>query len=162
MELVDLLSGAGIELLGVLGEEMKVRYSGEDVPGDEDGLLVLVKLPRKRRAGGPVEDVEYFAFAMWPIREASIATGHLAASGPRDPLAPLVVQQFERARACAVGVQVLRTAPALTRRAAKFFCGLDRDLGDPKVALIGAGALGSQVHGHLARMGWGRLVGHRP
>ena len=156
MELVDLLAGAGIKLLGVLGEEMRLLYSGEDVPRDEDGLLVLVKLPRKRRAIGPVEDVEYCAFAMWPIREAAIATGHLAASGPRERLAPLVMQQFEPARARAVGVQVLRTAPTLTRTAAKFFCGLDRDLDDPKVVLVGAGALGSQVHGHLSRMGWGR------
>ena len=32
----------------------------------------------------------------------------------------------------------------------------DRTDEEPRVVLVGAGALGSQIHGNLSRMGWGR------
>ena len=155
-DLVDLLSCVGIDLLDVLAKELTQLFTGEYIPRVEDGLLVLVKLPRKRRSRGRVEALEYCAFAMRPIREAAIATGHFAAAGPSDPLGRLLEQQFDPARAATVTVAVLRTAPTLQRATAKFFSGLDPQSDDPKVVLVGAGALGSQFHNHLSRMGWGR------
>ena len=156
MNLVDTLAGAGITLLNVLVGELKRLYEGERIPRDDDGLMVLVKLPLQRQSCGPIEQVQYCAFAMRPIRETAIATGRFAASGPRDRLVWLLQSQFNPERARAVPVHVLRTERALDRAAAKFFSGMDPALDDPKIVLVGAGALGSQLYDHLSRMGWGR------
>ncbi len=154
-DLVDLLAHAGIGLVDVLVEEMKRLYDGERVPRDDDGLIVLAKLPRKRLSCGPIEHVQYCAFAMHSIRDAAIATGGFAGSGPHERLGWLLESQFDPERARAVRVDVLRAERALDRDAAKFFSGMEMGVVDPKVVLVGAGALGSQLHDHLSRMGWG-------
>ena len=156
LELVELLSRAKIDLLDALARALKLLFAGECIPRDEDGLLVLARLPRKRRTSGPIEGVQDLAFAMWPLREAALATGHFDASGPRDRLAQLLRQRFDPEAARAVGVEVLRTEPSLDRARARFLSGLDPESHDPQVVLVGAGALGSQLQSHLSRMGWGR------
>ena len=156
MDLVGLLAHAEIDLLTALIKELKRLYEGECIPEDDDGLIVLVKLPLQRQSHGRIERVQYCAFGMRPIRDAAIATGRFAASGHRDRLVWLLESQFDPKKARALPVHVLRTELALNRAAAKWFSGIDPSLDDPKIVLVGAGALGSQFQSHLSRMGWGR------
>ena len=156
MELIELLRLGGIDLVRVLVVHLGLLFGSGRRPRDQDGILVLVKLPRRRCPGGATEALETWAFAMGPIRDVAVATGHYAASGTGEPLGRLIDPQFDEARACDVAVEALRTAREVDRPSAKFHSGLDPGSEDPAVVLVGAGALGSQLHNHLSRMGWGR------
>ena len=156
MELIKLLRIAGIDLVRVLVDRLKLFFDGGRERHEGDCLLLLVRLLRRRRLTGAAEALEDWAFAIGPIRDVAVATGHYAASGPGKPLGGIVNPQFDEATACGVAVEVLRPVRAIDRAAAKFHSGLDPGSEDPAVVLIGAGALGSQLHNHLSRMGWGR------
>ena len=156
MELIKLLRIAGIDLVRVLVDRLKLFFDDGRERHEGDCLLLLVRLLRRRRLTGAAEALEDWAFAIGPIRDVAVATGHYAASGPGKPLGGIVNPQFDEATACGVAVEVLRPVRAIDRAAAKFHSGLDPGSEDPAVVLIGAGALGSQLHNHLSRMGWGR------
>ena len=156
MELIELLRRGGLDLVTAIVDQLETLFEGGCQPREEDALLLLVTLPRQRRRGGDPEVLETWAFAIGPIRDAAIATGRYEASGPGKPLGRLVVPQFNEAKAREVAVDALQPIGAIDRAAAKFHNGLDPDSLDPDVVLIGAGALGSQIHSHLSRMGWGR------
>ena len=156
MELIELLRLGGIDLVSAMVEQLGLLFEGGREPREEDGLLLLVKLLRRRRPAGATEALEAWAFAIWPIRDAAIATGHFADTGRRGPLGRLLEPQFDEATARDVAVEALRAVGAIDRAAAKLHSGLDPGSADPVVVLVGAGALGSQLHNHLSRMGWGR------
>ena len=156
MELIELLRLGGIDLVRVLVDQLGLLFGCGRSPREQDGILLLVKLPRRRRPGVATETLETWAFAMGPIRDVAVATGHYAASGRREPLGGLIVPQFDEAKARGVAVEALRTVRSIDRAAAKFHSGLDPGSKDLAVVLVGAGALGSQLHNHLSRMGWGR------
>ena len=156
MELIELLRLGGIDLVSAMVEQLGLLFEGGREPREEDGLLLLVKLLRRRRPAGATEALEAWAFATWPIRDAAIATGHFADTGRRGPLGRLLEPQFDEATARDVAVEALRAVGAIDRAAAKLHSGLDPGSADPVVVLVGAGALGSQLHNHLSRMGWGR------
>ena len=156
MELVELLRRGGIDLVVTMVKQLERLLEGGHQPREKDGLLLLVMLPRQRRPGSDPEVREIWVFAIWPFRAAAIATGRFAASGPGDPLGRVLVPEFDEAKARELGVVALQPIGAIDRAAAKFHNGLDPAAPDPNVVLIGAGALGSQLHSHLSRMGWGR------
>ena len=76
MELIELLRLGGIDLVSAMVEQLGLLFEGGREPREEDGLLLLVKLLRRRRPAGATEALEAWAFAIWPIRDAAIATGH--------------------------------------------------------------------------------------
>ena len=156
MELVELLRRGGIDLVDTMVEQLERLLEGGRQPREKDGLLLLVTLLRQRRPGSGPEVRETWAFAIRPFRDAAIATGRFAASGPGAPLGRVLVPEFDEANAREVGVVALQPIGAIDRAVAKFHNGLDPEAPDPNVVLIGAGALGSQLHSHLSRMGWGR------
>ena len=156
LELIELLRRGGIDLVSVLVEQLGLLFERRHQPREKDGLLLLVTLPRRRRPASETEALEAWAFAIIPIRDAAIATGRFAASGPRGPLGRLLEPQFDEAVARGVAVEALQPVRAMNRSSAKFFSGLDPESQDPDVVLVGAGALGSQLHNHLSRIGWGR------
>ena len=156
MELIERLRLGGIDLVSAMVEQLGLLFEGGREPREEDGLLLLVKLLRRRRPAGATEALEAWAFAIWPIRDAAIATGHFADTGRRGPLGRLLEPQFDEATARDVAVEALRAVGAIDRATAKLHSGLDPGSADPVVVLVGAGALGSQLHNHLSRMGWGR------
>ena len=156
MELVELLHHGGIDLVDTMVEQMKLLFEDIGQPREKDSLLLLVTLTRQRRPGSDPEVRETWAFEIWPLRDAAIATGRFAASDPGGPLGWVLVPEFDEANARKVRVVALQPIGAIDRAAAKFHNGLDPEAPDLKIVLIGAGALGSQVHSHLSRMGWGR------
>ena len=156
MELIELLHLGGIDLVSILGEQLGLLFGGERKPREEDGILLLVMLSRRRRPAGAAEALETWAFAIGPIHDVAVGTGYYAASGRGEPLGRLIEPQFDEAKAGDVEVVALRTVQAIDRAAAKYHSGLDPGSEDPAVVLVGTGALGSQLHNHLSRMGWGR------
>lgn len=156
MDLIELLTHGGIELVSVMVEQLKRLFETGYVPRQTDGLLLLVKLPRQRGPKSGTEALEPWAFAMSPIRAAAIATGHFEASGAREPLGQLLKPQFDEAKARDVAVDALLPVRAMDRASAKLLSGLYSEREDPEVVLVGVGALGSQLHDNLSRMGWGR------
>ena len=156
MELIELLSLSGIDLVSVLVSKFELLFRGGRAPREKDGVLLLVKLPRQRHTAIAIETLETWAFAIGPILDAAVATGHYAGSGHGKPLGRLIQPQFDEARACRVTVEALRTVREVDRATAKFHSGLDPESEDSVVVIVGAGALGSQLHNHLSRMGWGR------
>ena len=155
-ELIELLTHGGIDLVSVMVEQLKRLFETGYVPRQTDGLLLLVKLPRERGPKSGTEALEPWAFAMSPIRAVAIATGHFEASGTREPLGHLLKPQFDEAKARAMVVDALLPVRAMDRAAAKLLSGLDSEREDPEIVLAGVGALGSQLHDNLSRMGWGR------
>ncbi|MDE0192286.1 MAG: Mov34/MPN/PAD-1 family protein [Gammaproteobacteria bacterium] len=156
MELIELLRFGGIDLVRILGDRLGVLFECERKPLEEDQILLLVMLSRRRRPAGAAEALETWAFAIGPIHDVAVATGYYASSGRGVPLGRLLKPQFDDAKACDVEVRALRTVRAIDRAAAKYQSGLDPGSADPAVVLVGTGALGSQLHNHLSRMGWGR------
>ena len=156
MELIELLRLGGIDLVSVLVDQLRLLFEDGQEPRERDGILLLVKLYRRRRRARAAEALETWAFAIGSILDAAVATGHYAASGRGQPLGRLIEPRFDEAKACAVAVDALRTVREVDRTTAKFLSGLDPGSADPDVVLVGAGSLGSQLHNHLSRMGWGR------
>ena len=156
MELIELLTHGGIDLVSVMVEQLKLLLGRGYVPREKDGLLLLVTLPRQRGPKRGTETLEPWAFEMSPIRAAAIATGHFEASSTKERLGWLLRSRFDEAKARAVAVDALLPVRAIDRIAAKLHSGLDVGSEDLEIVLVGVGALGSQLHDNLSRMGWGR------
>jgi len=154
--LIRLLQRADIDLLSILVEQLKGIYDSTQPPGAEDGLIILVKLPRLRVEAGPIDTFEYWAFGMLPIKDVAIATGRYDAAKSGNSIVPLVIPQYDDALMQALLVEVFRPVQSIDRDAAKQLSGIDSDAEDLKIFLVGGGALGAQLHNHLSRMGWGR------
>ena len=155
-ELKTVLGDVGVDLWAVLGARVKHWYSCGRSPRNDDGVVLVIRLPRQREASGAVETVEHLAFETGPMQELALATGRVGSAGVGEPLVPLAAGEADEGLACLVNVVPLRAIQSLDRRTAKHVSGLDPEGEDPKVVLVGVGALGSQIHNHLSRMGWGR------
>ena len=150
-DLHDFLLPAGVDLMGVLRDRLDATEEESDVEGMS--LILLVRLPKLRVAGGEVEKEELRAFAVsGPIgaivkevaRHSDDAdTGESQDSGEEIQLLPLNPRLgFSRALAAEVN---------------------DEGRGDStQVIAVGVGALGSQVVSNLVRGGFGKwtLVDH--
>ena len=150
-DLHDFLIPAGVDLMGVLQERLDDCKNGSDVEGVS--LILLVRLPKIRVAGGEVEKEELRAFAvagpigavLEEVARGSDDPGNGASqdSGDEIKLLPLNPRRgFSRALAAEVNGE---------------------GRGDSsQVIAVGVGALGSQVVSNLVRGGFGQwtLVDH--
>ena len=155
-ELVSMLGEVGVDLWAELCSRITVWYSGPHRPRTDDGVVVLVRLPRLREAGGTVETNQYLAFELHPIQELAMASGRVGSTGAGEELLPLASGDVDEGLAALVRVVPMRAIRSLDRAAARRLSGLDTPDIEPRVVLVGAGALGSQIHENLSRMGWGR------
>ena len=119
-------------------------------------MVVLLRLPRLREAGGDVESVQYLTFELHPIKELAMASGRFGSVGVGGQLVPLAGGDVDEGLASFIDIVPMRAMPCLDRATARLVSGLEVAEEEPNVVLVGAGALGSQVHEHLSRMGWGR------
>lgn len=155
-ELVSLLNDVGIDLWELLSARVKLWYSSRQRPRECDSVVLLVRLPRLREAGGSVESVQHLAFHLHPITELSMATGRVGSAGVGEPLLPVANGEVNEGLACMVSVVPMRAIQSLNRLTARRVSGLEATKDEPRVVLVGVGALGSQIHEHMSRMGWGR------
>ena len=144
-DLQDLLIPAGVDLMGFLQQRLDDCKNGSDVEGVS--LILLVRLPKIRVAGGEVEKEELRAFAVVgpigavveEVARGSDAPGNGASQGSSDEIKLLP----------------LNPRPGFTRALAAEVNGEGR--GDSSnVIAVGVGALGSQVVSNLVRAGFGK------
>ena len=155
-ELSAVLDDVGVDLWGTLRSRLRVWYSRTHRPRDDDGVVVLVQLPRLREAGGEVDSEQHLAFELHPIRELAMASGRVGSAGVGEELVPLADGEVDEGLASFIDVVPMRAIRSLDRAAARLVSGLEAVGEEPRVVLVGAGALGSQIHENLSRMGWGR------
>lgn len=155
-ELVSLFDDVGIDLWKLLATRATLWYSGNQRPRDDDGLVLLLRLPRLREESGAVDTVQHLAFQLHPINVLAMATGRVGSAGVGEQLVPLVGGEIDEGLASLVTVAPMRAIETLNPTTARLVSGLNAAKDNPSVVLVGAGALGSQIHAHLSRMGWGR------
>ena len=155
-QLSAVLDDVGVDLWGTLRSRLRVWYSGTNRPRDDDGVVVLVRLPRLREAAGDVDSEQHLAFELHPIRELAMASGRFGSAGVGEELVPLADGEVDEGLAAFIDVVPMRAIRSLDRAAARLVSGLEAVEEEPRVVLVGAGALGSQIHENLSRMGWGR------
>lgn len=156
IQLIRLFEHAGVDLYGRLVEEIENIYECEAKPETNDGLLVVLQLPRVRKPGGPIERIETWAFAMESIQAVAISTGRYAKAKSGSGIVPLIVPQRDDAELQSIDIEPVRTVHDIDRATARIYSGLDPSEKEYDVVLVGGGAIGSQVHNILSRMGWGR------
>ena len=119
-------------------------------------LIIVVRLPKRRRDGGAVENVEFRACR---VQDAVGIVGarlgiEWRGSEIDDPKSPTARQQHGPE----TGVTLLNVREVFTKELARRSNGLSNTSSDPRVTAIGAGALGSPVLTNLTRSGYGRLT----
>ena len=119
-------------------------------------LVILIRLPKRRRVSGPVESVELRAF------QAQDAVGIV---GARLGISwhGRKVDDFESAAArqqigSETSLTLLNVREILSKDSARRSNGLSQISSDPQVTAIGAGALGSAILANLTRSGYGSLT----
>ena len=145
MDLHGLLLPSGVDLMGILHERLK---DSEDGNGFEDvSLILLIRLPKLRVAGGEVEKEELRAFAVAApigaiLEEAGRYSDDVGACESQTP-------------GKEIGLLPLNPRPGFSRALAAEVNG--ESLGDSsQVIAVGVGALGSLVVSNLARGGFGQ------
>ncbi|MCY3859236.1 MAG: ThiF family adenylyltransferase [Gammaproteobacteria bacterium] len=157
-ELRSLLGRFGIDLWQVLSVNLYRWYSAETKPRNDDGIIIVIELPRVRTPHAEIESIQRLAFELNPIREIGIASGVVGSADSNSPLRLLFGggAEVNEDLATYVNVAQVRAIPYLDRNAARELNGLPLEEDVQKVVLVGVGALGSQIHSNLSRMGWGK------
>ena len=99
---------------------------------------------------------QHLAFELHPIQVLAMASGRVGGAGVGGEFLPLAGGEVNEGLAAFINVVPMRAIRNLDRAAARRVSGLETTDEEPRVVLVGAGALGSQIHGNLSRMGWGR------
>lgn len=154
MRLNEHLKGVGLDLVGELGK----RLSEWQLPPAllSAPPIIVVVLPKLRDGGSKVETVELWAFLLSKtVSEVGVAIGvlgkHNGAFGRILGGTPDPAQLSETA------VYVLNPIFSLSRSGAAILNGTAASL--QKIAVVGLGALGSQVVDNLVRAGFGIWTG---
>jgi hypothetical protein len=158
--LAQFAADAGMNLLEELRDS--IRTLKEQIDGDrvaeqkflDASLLLLLRLPKKRHADGPVEATDLCAFltgtsicdvgtdiGLWTLIDKNIGWEPKPAADRTGKNAPL---------------DLLDPIFTLSRTTASAINGLPVSANDRSIACVGAGAIGSQVILNLARTGFGR------
>jgi hypothetical protein len=115
-------------------------------------LILIVRIPKRRAVGGPVEDLETWAFLTPPLRELGPALGLWE---PRGSGIALMVPVRDDRRGESAALDTLNVSFRLSRDVAAQLNGRS-GADDRRIAAVGAGALGSQVILNSARAAFGR------
>ncbi|MCY4364739.1 MAG: ThiF family adenylyltransferase [Chloroflexi bacterium] len=150
-ELDGLLSSGRVNVIQQLQEifqRWERRLSSPQLAGVlSTQLLIVIRLPKRRRYGGPVEYVEIRAF------RAEESVGIIGAR--------LGIQwrgTVNNAGNPQTRLTVLNVREVLTRQMARRSNGLSEVIPEPQVVAIGAGAIGSPVLTNLTRSGYGKFT----
>lgn len=149
-ELSAFLEQEGENFLEELRSRVKQWQSGEDRPL-ESQLIVILRVPKRRKDDSPVEAVEVWAFATKKsIAEVGEEIGiwEMTQDGPGG-----LLQIDESRQGSDVDLVLLNPTQALTEtRAAELTAS---EVNQENHVAIGLGTLGSQIFANLARTGYG-------
>jgi hypothetical protein len=160
-ELAVFTAAAGLNFLDALRQHIEAAKEAIENEQDQEiflsaSLILLLRLPKTRAAGGPVEARDIWAFlTSKTVREVGIEIGlwtEIHGALGREPSPPPERNGQD------VGLDLLNPVLNLSRRSAAIFNGRRDDPSDASITCVGAGALGSQVILNLARTGFGRWI----
>ena len=119
-------------------------------------LVIVVRLPKRRRDSGAVETVDFRGFK---VQDAVGIVGarlgiEWRGSEIDDPKSPTARRQHGPE----TGLTVLNVREVFSKELARRSNGLSHISSDPRVTAIGAGALGAPVLTNLTRSGYGLLT----
>jgi Dinucleotide-utilizing enzymes involved in molybdopterin and thiamine biosynthesis family 2 len=150
-DLHGILSSANIDLLSTLHSTLRQWQTNKPHVGIYDAmLLLLIVLPKTREAGGTVEMTDVWAFICFDsILKIGIELGvwQLMNGSPGLLLEPNTSSGEE------IKLAIAKPIVSFSKDLACSLSGIVKN--DTRIVLIGTGALGSQVHINLARMGFG-------
>ena len=119
-------------------------------------LVIVIRLPKRRRDGGPVESVELRAFqAQDSVGIVGTRLGIEWHSSKADDLKSVAARQQITSE---TRLTLLNVREILSKESARQSNGLRQLISNPRMMVIGAGALGSPVLTNLTRSGYGRLT----
>ena len=150
----EMLKSVGFDLVG----QLRDRLAAWEFP---PALLrahpvLVVVLPKQRRAGGDVETYEFWAFHFsGTIGELGVAVGILAPHG--NSFGHVLSGNPDEQRIQETTVDVLNPIFPLSRRGAAILNGTEPNA--LKIVAVGLGALGSHVANNLVRAGFGIWTG---
>lgn len=152
-ELHDFLVNADIDLLSMLKGRLLDWITNKPIKNfSKAKLIIIVGLPKKRGENGVTESIELWAFVCEStIEEIGCQVG--AFQKWDNQLVPLF-QEDPKLRGEGLRLFPLKTAFSLSKEDASIYNGLKENV-DIKIALIGVGALGSQVFNNIYRTGFG-------
>ena len=119
-------------------------------------LVIVIRLPKRRRDGGPVESVELRAFQAQD--SVGIVGTRLGIEWHGTEVYDLRSGAARHQIRSETRLTLLNVRGILSRESARRSNGLSQLISNPQVTAIGAGALGSPVLTNLARSGYGRLT----
>lgn len=162
-DLAEILADTGLDLIADLRGQLK-EWQALDHLVLERRLLLVILVPMRRDDDGVPERIETWAFFLGDaatsgspdtdlrIRSLGQRIGLWEESGGQIGH---LIQPDTTKRGADVGVDVLNVSWELTRAMAALLNG-DESSAEFRVAVVGAGALGSQTTLHLARSGFGQ------
>lgn len=176
LELHRLCEAAGLDLLTHLRRRLQEKI--QRVSTDSNGTILVVGIPKTRRAGSRVESRDILGFRCAAAKGSQLtdigpgalgealgvlgAHRSVAGSG-RGSYVPVVVTDCGAVTKAAarVGVRTLTCQGILTLDQAAALSG-HQERQAPRILAVGQGALGSQLFANLARQGFGQwdLVDH--
>ena len=146
------LLAPGYNLLGKIRDRLNTVKKCHYDWLDREPLLLL-RLPKTRSQEGPVESIEYRAFR---VAESCKTVGQqIGLWDLNDEEIGLLLEPDTTQCGENVLVEILNPYVAFSKRRAKLYAGLQLEC-DPKITVIGLGALGSQVFLNLIRIGFGK------
>lgn len=149
-ELHDFLDTAGLNLVDELRRYLRAWPMHQDAIRAQ--LVILVDLPKRRTASGNVESHDYWAFlcnaGLGGIGE-DLGIWSTQGDQPRYKRQGNLERRGEN-----ISLSILIPMPSFSDRGAAVWSGKTRP-DRRRVVAIGLGALGSQVHLNLVRMGFG-------
>ena len=119
-------------------------------------LVIVVRLPKRRRDGGKVETVEFRAFEA--LDGVGMVGTRLGIGWHGSEIDDPISSAGRHRSGPETGLALLNVREAFTKELARRSNGLSRTSSDPRVTAIGAGALGSPVLTNLTRSGYGQLT----
>lgn len=151
LELIKLLGDMGADLPAALGKVFDEKVSGTQSDLGRH-LLVLVTFPVQRIALGPIEEGQTFAFLVpKPLGEIGVDIGYLGRDESSPPRYGIMLSASRKVvgKSPVVVLEVFREfSPEVARQASGM-----PESSYRRVALVGAGALGSEIADMLARTG---------
>ena len=155
-ELHNFVAGSGLNLLGILREELKKRLlsSEEDFQrGLGTPMILIIRLPKTREPGGDVEVVEVRPFML--LTNVQEVGADIGVWGVSEDKPGLLLCLDEAKRGEATSVIPLNPRPEFSPSLAAWVNGFEDSI-CMSVTAIGVGALGSQVVSNLVRAGFGQ------
>lgn len=153
-----LLQGIGLDLEAEMRSFIRRLYEDKSLDGlRRFRVLLLLKLPKTRTAGGEEESVEWWAFVVDArLEDLAICLGEFNIA-PGTTKMGLLLGTPVSSGLDQVKVYPQKPVFAFSKMWASLLAGYSPAY-DPRIMVVGAGALGSQTVMNLARQGFGQWI----